>query len=359
MHKSLIYVFFILLMACGSKTQKIKPDVESISESVYASGLLKSKNQYSAFAQANGIIREVFVTEGDSVSIGTPLLAIANQSQKLNKENAELAAGYADFVANEGKLNEARSLIEVNASKLKLDSALYFRQKLLWKQGIGTLVELEQRELAYKSSKSVYQSSLIKYNDLKRQLSFNSAQARKNLSIASNLEQDFIVRSEINGRVYSLSKEKGEMVTSQTPLAIIGDGSHFILEMKIDEFDIVKIKKGLKVLVTLESYKGRVYEARISKINPILNERSKTLDVEAEFITVPPVLYPNISFEANIIIQAKDNVLLIPREYLVNDSFVMKADGKKIPVITGLKDYQKIEIISGLNKGDEIIKPKE
>ena len=229
----------------------------------------------------------------------------------------------------------------------------------MWQQQIGTKVELEQRELAYQNSKNAYYSSVVRYNDLKRQLNFSSSQSKKNLLIADKLQSDYVLKSEINGIIYSLTKSKGEIVGAQTPIAIIGDAGKFILEMQVDEYDILKIKKGLTVLVTLESYKGKVFEALVTKINPLMNERSKTFLVEAEFVKQPEILYPNISFEANIVINSKEKAILIPRDYLLNDSFVVKPNGDKIAVKTGLKDYQKIEIISGINAEDELVKPKE
>ena len=126
--------------------------------------------------------------------------------------------------------------------------------------------------------------------------------------------------------------------------------------MQVDEYDIMKIKKGLPVLITLDSYKKEVFNAVITKVNPLMNERSKTFLVEAEFVSQPNILYPNITFEASIIINTKKNAILIPRNYLLNDSIVMKANGEKIIVKTGLKDFQKIEILSGLKETDEISK---
>jgi multidrug resistance efflux pump len=293
------------------------------------------------------------------VKIGTPILSISNEAQKLNKENAELAAAFSDINANQGKLNDAQLAVDLAKNKMKVDSALFFRQKNLWQQQIGTKVELEQRELAYQNSKNAYYSSVVRYNDLKRQLNFSSSQSKKNLLIADKLQSDYVLKSEINGIIYSLTKSKGEIVGAQTPIAIIGDAGKFILEMQVDEYDILKIKKGLTVLVTLESYKGKVFEALVTKINPLMNERSKTFLVEAEFVKQPEILYPNISFEANIVINSKEKAILIPRDYLLNDSFVVKPNGDKIAVKTGLKDYQKIEIISGINAEDELVKPKE
>src|SRR5690606_8394377 len=96
----------------------------------------------------------------------------------------------------------------------------------------------------------------------------------------------------------------------------------------------------------------------VSKIFPIMNERSKTFLVEATFIESPKALYPNITFEANIIIQSKQEVLLIPRNYVIGDSTVIKSNGDTILIKTGLKDYQNIEVLFGLTADDKIIKPK-
>jgi multidrug efflux pump subunit AcrA (membrane-fusion protein) len=138
---------------------------------------------------------------------------------------------------------------------------------------------------------------------------------------------------------------------------VIGDAKKFILEMKVDEYDILKIKKEQSVKVMMDSYKGKVFEARVTKIYPIMNERNKTFIVEAEFINQPEVLYPNISFEANIVLATKTKAILIPRNYILNDSIVIKSNGDKVLVKTGLKDYQKIEILSGITAADELIDP--
>jgi HlyD family secretion protein len=357
-----IIVFFTgtIFFSCKSKVESTKPTIESISESIYASGIIKSKNQYEAYATVNGVIENLFVTEGDTVKKGTPILSIYNDTQELNKENAQLSASFSDFNANQGRLNEASSVIAFSRNKMKSDSTLFSRQTDLWQQQVGTKVELEQRELAYQNSKNTYLSSIVKYNDLKRQLDFTSLQSQKNLQISTRLQGDYTLKSEIDGIVYSLTKEKGEIVGLQTALAVIGDAHRFFLEMQVDEYDILKIKKDLSVLVTMDSYKGKVFEAKVVKIYPIMNERSKTFLVEAEFLQPPTTLYPNITFEANIVLQSKQKVLLIPRNFMLNDSTVIKKDGKKKVIVkTGLKDYKKIEIISGITAEDELIKPTE
>lgn len=357
MYKLFLAFIILYFVSCKSKKEKIKPTVNNISESVYASGIIKSKNQYQAYATVNGIIQTIFVSEGDTVNIGTPLLSISNETQKLIKENAELAEKFTNINANQGKINEAKLVVELSKNKMKNDSALYFRQKKLWDQQIGSKVELEQKELVYQNSKTSYYSSVVKYEDLIRQLNFTFEQSKKNLEISSKQESDFTLKSEIKGVVYNLLKSKGEVVGLQTPLAVIGANKQFILEMQVDEYDIFKIKNEMLVLVSLDSYKGKVFEAKVTKIYPIMNERSKTFLVEAEFTQAPQTLYPNITFEANIVLQSKKNVIIIPRNYLLNDSIVLKANGDKVVVKTGLKNYQHIEILAGISANDELLKP--
>lgn len=355
----ILFLSSILLFSCKTEIEKIKPFQGPISESIYAAGFIKSKNQYQVFSTVNGIIDQVYVAEGDTVKKGSLLLSISNETQRLNKENAELAAQFYDLNANQGKLTEAKQSIDLARYKMANDSILYSRQAELWQQQIGTKVELEQRELAFQNSKSAYLSTIVRYEDLKRQLDFSSLQTKKNLLISSKLQSDYILRSEMDGIVYSFTKTKGELVSQQTALAIIGDAKNFTLEMQVDEYDIFKIKKGLIVLVTMDSYKDQVFEAILTKVNPLMNELSKTFLVEAEFIQPPPLLYPNITFEANIVIQSKEQAILIPRNYLLNDSAVIKVSGDTVRVRTGLKDYKKIEILSGLEAEDELIKPNE
>jgi RND family efflux transporter MFP subunit len=216
-------------------------------------------------------------------------------------------------------------------------------------------VELEQKELAYKSSKNGLSNAFIRYNDLKRQINFSAKQAQNNLALSSKSTSDFEIRSDIDGRVYSVLIEKGDLVGPQVPLAVLGSGDSFILEMQVDEYDIAKVNLNMRVLVTMDSYKGQVFEAKVTKINPLMNERSKTFKVEAEFTEAPKRIFPNTSFEANIVLESKKKVLTIPRTYLLKGDSVLLANGTKRKVKIGLRDFEFVEILSGLKPEDELV----
>ena len=358
MKKLLIYISAsLILFACGKKPESTLPTIETITESVYASGSVESIDQYQVFASVNGIISSVNVAEGDDVDAKTKLFSIFNESSRINRENAELNAEFSDINSNNSKLNDLKLAIELAKNKMLNDSISFSRQKILYSKEAISTSQLEQSELVYQSSKTNYLSNQLKYIDLKKQLNLTDKQSKNNVKLTQELENDFFITSDIKGRVYSILKKKGEMVNTQTPLAIIGDAKAFKIVMEVDEYDIIKIKKGLKIVVSLDSYKGQTFEAVVSKIDPIMNERSKTFTIEAAFINQPPVLYPNLTLEANIVIKTKPNILTIPRKYLINDQYVVLENGEKKYIKIGLKDYEKVEVISGIDKTDKIIIP--
>lgn len=345
------------MLSCKKEQEKGHATIENISESVYASGIIKSKNQYQVFSTVNGLIEKKWVSEGDFVKKGAPLFVIFNEASKLNSENAQLAVNFANVNNQADKLNELELSISTANNKLQSDSLSLLRQKNLWAQDIGTKVQLEQMELSYKNAISTYQAAIYRYNELKKQLVFTSSQSKKSLSISKNVEKDYTVRSQMDGRVYSVLKEQGEMVNAQSPLLVIGDAKNFLIELQVDEADIARIKIGQKVLMTLDSYKGVIFEAKVDKINPSMNDKSRTFMVESSFVNNTATLYPNLTTEANIIIETKENALTILRSYLIADSFVLLANQEKRKVEVGLKDYQKVEILSGISANDVLLKP--
>lgn len=353
----LSYLFSAL--SCGSDTTTtVKPQVQSITESVYASGVVKALDQYEAYSLANGPIQAFFVEEGDTVKAGQPILQIFNESEKLRRENAELARQFADQQANQNRIRDLELAIQLAKNKLQTDSLNWVRTKNLQAQGIGTQVDLEQKELTFQNSKTSYESAIFRLQDLKREITFNAQSASKNLRISEVMEGEYLLKSKIDGVVFSLPRQIGEMVNPQVPLATIGRAGDFILELQVDEYDIARLKPGQKVLVFMDSFKEQTLEAQVTRIIPIMDSKSKTFTVEAKFTKYPPLLFPNLTLEANILIQSKERSLIIPRNYLINESKVLNSSGDTILVKVGIKNYQFAEILEGISADTELILPQ-
>lgn len=354
-----VILFFLLasLVSCSSKEETLVVATGPVTESVYAAGVVKATGQYEVYPATGGIIEKVLVKAGDYVKKGDPLMVITHETASLNSENARLNAMYNSFSSSTGRLAQLQVAIETARLRKDNDSSLFQRQYYLWEKGIGSGNELDQRQLAAQNSRKAYEKAQLEYRELERQVRFTEKQSRRNADISTSMERDYIVKSACDGRVYNILKEKGEMASPQYPVATIGHAGDFELELQVDENDVVGLKPRQKVLITFESYRSQVFEGYIRSIDPIMNERSRSFKVLAGLVTSPPLLYPNLTLDANIILQQKRSALLVPRSWLIADSMVLLPHNRQKTVVTGLRDYQMVEIVSGLNAGDIIVKP--
>ena len=359
MKQVFLCVSLVFFFSCNNKRECITPIVQGITESVYASGIVKSFNQYEVFSTVNGIIQKVHVREGDIVKKGDPLATLQSETSRLDIESAKISSAFSSVSSNLDKLHELNLTIGLAREKMQLDSVLLQRQRNLWLNDIGTRNELEQRELTWKNSVKAYQSALVAYQQLKKQIDYSARQSENRLQASKAVADEYVIKARQNGRIYSLLKEEGELVNVQTPIAVVGDAYQFILDLQVDEYDIGKIKIGQQVVLSLDSYKGQTFEAVIQKIEPIMNNQSRSFTVEASFITKPDNLYPNLNVEANIVTNFKQNALTVPRAYLLDEEYVVLRNGEKRKVRVGLKDYERVEITEGLSKNDIIQKTNQ
>lgn len=347
----------LFLFSCGGKNETTYPTIESITHSVYATGVIKSKGQYEVYAKVPGIIEEIKIQEGQMIKKDQPLIRLSDASQKLNYENAQIFANYSSLKSNTEKIHQAQNELDVAQLKMENELSLLERQKKLWAQEIGTKNELDQRELNYKNAATNFTLNKLRLDDLKKQLDFQTKQSEKNVAISSVNMNDYTIKSQVNGKVFKINKKLGELATTQSALAVIGSAEDYYIELQVDEYDINKIKLGQKVVLNMDSHKGFVFEAIVEKIYPIMNEQSKSFKLDAVFTKLPEHLFPNLSAVANIVIEVKPNAITIPRAYLIEDTYVLLANKEKRKVTTGLKDYEKVEVLNGITTKDQLVKP--
>ena len=354
-------IFFIvfIVISCGSGNEGITPQKRTLIESVYASALVQPDSLYEVYASVAGILDVQFVEEGDVISNGRPLFQIFNKTPELNKDNAKLNLQKAreDYDGSAAILGGLEKEIQTATLKFKNDSVNYMRQKRLWEQKIGSESQFDNIKLNYESSANALQVLQNRYSRTKGELQNRVQQAKNTYESALTNTGDFTIRSKIDGRVYAIYKNEGELVTAQQPLASIGSSDVFILELLVDEVDIVKLKLKQPVLITLDAYSDEVFEAQVAKIYPKKDERTQTFKIEAVFDQAPNVLYPGLAGEANILVSEKENVLTIPLEYLIDGNSVQTDDGLKA-IEVGNKNLSEVEILSGIDEQTRIYKPE-
>lgn len=348
-----------ILVACTGGGDRTTPQPGPITEAVYASGMVKAAGQYNAFAGTSGILTGVLVNEGDSVKAGQPLFLIDDRAAALGERNAELALELSARNARERSplLRERELAVDLARDRLINDSLLFARQQALWDQRIGSRSEYEQRELAYLAARTAHQNARAALEETRTRLSTELEMARVNLEKSRTGLGDLTVRSLLDGIVFDILIEPGELVSPQSPLAVVGRATDFILELQVDEQDIARVREGQRVLLSMDSHPGETITARVTRIHPILDRRSRTFTVEAVFIDPPEPLYPHLTVEANIVVAYKPDALTIPSDHLVDDRYVINAAGERVEVVTGLRDLRRTEILTGIDSGTVILRP--
>jgi len=353
-----LILIIAVFCSCSDKNDFVYPEKRNLVESVYSSVVIQPDSLYQSYAVVAGILDNNLIEEGDIVSKDQAIIQIINSAPKLNTQNAKLALELAKENYNGSAAILSGIKDEIDAANLKYqnDSINYFRQKNLWDQNIGSKTEYDSRKLAYELSLNNINLLRSRYNRTKNELNTAVQQAQNNYSTSLIATKDYTVKSKINGKVYALYKNAGEIVTTMEPLASIGSEKEFIIEMLVDEIDIVKIGKKQEVIINLDAYSEKVFTGKVTKILPKKDERNQTFKVEALFDEAPDVLYPGLSGEANIIIAKRENVLTIPKEYLIEANKVMTNDGI-VEVVVGVQNLEFVEIISGISEETKISKP--
>ncbi|WP_299336432.1 efflux RND transporter periplasmic adaptor subunit [uncultured Psychroserpens sp.] len=354
-----ICILLLVVLSCSKTQDKIQPSEMALTESVYSSVTIQPDSLYQVYAIVAGILDQNLLEEGAIVVKDQPIMEIINSTPKLNSQNAKLALQLAkdNYNGSSAVLESIRDEIEAAKLNCRNDSINYFRQKKLWEQQIGSKATYDNKKLSYQLSQNKLKLLQSKYNRTYNELKTAVGQAQNNYESTLINTKDFTVKSKMNGKVYALYKEPGEIINTQEPLASIGSASSFVIEMLVDEVDIVQIEIKQEVLINLDAYRDRIFKGEVSKIYPKKDERNQTFKVEATFHNPPDVLYPGLSGEANIIIAKKDHALTIPKDYIIDSDKVKTVDGIQ-QITIGLQNMEYVEVRSGITKDTYIYKPE-
>jgi HlyD family secretion protein len=123
------------------------------------------------------------------------------------------------------------------------------------------------------------------------------------------------------------------------------------------------VKEGLPARVTLDPYRGRVWQGVLTRVSPVVNdlkEQNRTLEVEVEMKPDPsaPQPKPGTSADVEIVLDQREGVLRVPSNAVIESKRVLVLEnGKAVakPVKIGLKNWDWSEITDGLQEGDAVI----
>ena len=302
-----------------------------------ASGYVVAQRKASVSSKGTGVLVYLGVVEGDKVKEGQIIARLDDR----------------DIVA---QLDQAKSNYQLYKAQLNEIENNYNREKELFGRGLSSQQALDQAEANYKT--------LLANIDI----------AQAGIRVAEVALENMIIRAPFNGTVLTKNAEVGEIVapfgastTSRAAVVTIADMTSLMVETDVSESNIEKIKQDLDCEIVLDAYPDKSYQGYVFKIVPTADRSKATVLVKVGFKNYDSRVLPEMSAKVSFLSETKGEeenqlpVITIPL------SAVDELNGKKIVyIVKDDKAFQKeistgrllgsyVEIISGLNEGDEII----
>lgn len=359
MNKMLLAV--ILLISCGKNQTTTKARKMPLTEAVYASGYVEPKNAFKLYSMADGYIDKIVKYEGNEVEPNEAIMLINSEtaSARLNASKDQLQLAEIKKSENSPYLNDLQHTLRNIQLKYQLDSLQLKRFAELLKRDAISQADYDKMKLQSESSRNDFLSFKEKYRLAKMQSNAEYSQANAN-KVQAKLDLSYYkVSAPVKSVIFELYKQTGELVRKGEPLAYLGSGNHWVVELTIDEEDISKVKLDQKVVIASDALKGVTLTGKVVKIYPYERKSDQTFRVDAVFDSQHNNIWAGMSVEANIIIKEIESAFVLPASLLMNDS-VWVANGsnkEKRAVKTGARNFEWVEILDGISENDEIVKP--
>ena len=344
---------------------------------VVATGKIEPLSKVEVKSKASGIVKKLFVDYGDRVKQGQVLADL----DKVQLEAAVRAAS-ANLQAAEAALQSAKATLERNKVDaegpdvpfLKLNME---RAEQMYKDGVmsKSLVEDAEKnyQLALNKQVSAQRNLLVSQAEIAK-CEAQVAQAKASLENAQEDLRNSTIISPIDGLVLSRDVNVGDAVSSilvlgsqATLIMTLGDVSEVYVQGKVDEGDIGKVYLDQPARIVVESFKDKKFTGKVTKISPLGKEKDNvtTFEVRVSISNPGGELKANMSANAEILLEEKKNVLMIPEAALIYDKDrkasveipnPKEENGKKkLSVKLGISNGVKTEILAGLNEKQQVI----
>lgn len=288
-----------------------------------------------------GRVMDVMVELGDQVKSGQPL-ALIDSIELGQKKSAFLQALTARDV----------------------DYRNFIREKNLFEQRISS-------EKEYLDAKGTYEKSLASYRaayEALRLIGLSEAQLKAiNWSERQGSKQlsYFPLVAPQAGTVIERPITRGELVTSKDNAFTIADLSTVWILLDIYEQHMAAAKVGSYADIIVDAYKGETFRGKLVYVGYVLKPDTRTVDARVEIANPDRRLRPGMFARATLTLPSTDEgqmVIVVPREAIqqVDEkrvAFIEDRPGRYTvrQVITGRESGSDVEILSGVNEGEQIV----
>ncbi len=327
----------------GNDVRTVEVERGAIVDKALAVGQIEPEVEISVKSKISGVVSQEFAEVGQFVRAGAPLLEIKPTPTPL-------------------ELVETRRQLELRQLELENQRRELARQRSLVEQGLISQDQYETAERAYGEA----------------ELNLKLAEERLALLEEGRVQMadqniDAIIKSPIDGFILEKNVEIGDPVVPLNPyqegtvLITMAEMSSLIFRGTVDEIDVGRLREGMPVEIKVGALPNAKVTGTLSKISL----KARTEDNATVFpveISLDPtdgvVLRAGYSAQADIIIDRRDDVLMIP-ERLISISgdtarvTVLLDDGtqEERVIETGLSDAINIEVVAGLQAGEAVVEP--
>jgi HlyD family secretion protein len=352
---------------------------DTMVRSVVATGKVEPISKVEIKSKANGIIERLHVDVGDIVKAGDVLA-------ELDKENlqARVREASANVQVAEAALLGARAQLDKNRVEAEGPDVEFARRAAKRAEDLAAQKLVPQSELD--GAQSAYEQAMNRQKAAKSQLLVSQAkvseagaqvaQARANLERAEEELRNATIRAPIAGMVLTRDVEMGSPVSSilnlgaaATLVMTLGDIKEVFVRGKVDEADIGQVKFEQPARISVETFKDRKFDGRVTLISPMGAEKDNvtTFEVKVSIDNPGNELKANMTANAEIILEERPNSLIVPEAALSYDAqrqaFVDLFDPneptsrRKVPVKVGISNGTRAQVLEGVKKGDRVILP--
>jgi membrane fusion protein (multidrug efflux system) len=297
--------------------KSLRPYVDTI-------GTLKPFEEVIISSEVDGIVKNLRVSEGSPVSKGMTLVEINETDYRLEVNRAEAALRQA----------------EASLANAKLE---YERKAALYKEELVTKQQFDD----------ISARQALAEGEMDR--------ARASLSLAKEKLVKTKIYSPLQGAVREKKVTTGDYVKNGSQLLWIVKADPIKLQFTVPEKEVGKLRKGQDVMFKVDSFPDFEFKGRVNAIYPSLEERTRTLQVEALVPNHDAKLKPGLFAKVTLYTGQTRDIIVAPiTAVLYEDSRVklFVADGdraKERPVKIGSKYGEFVEILEGLQKGETVV----
>lgn len=352
-----------------------KGPIEEIVTAVSA-GTVKSRWESVLSAEALGRVSEVRAREGDAVRKGTVLAVLSDPELA-----RQIDAAAADVAQAANLLEQAKARRVEAARRFAADSARAAanlakakedrrRAEELFRGGYLAKAEMDQAETALANAEAdarVAALGEVNVAAIDREIDSIESRiegARATAAALAERRRKLTVAAPFDGIVTRKTVEIGETKQPGSPLFVLEDPRTITVEAPIDESESAKVRVGQKVRLYPDSYLGETFAGEVSEVKPTIEaskEVSRANTIKVTPLSPPRPLRLGMSVDVEVLTGRKEDALQVPSAAVMEreaKKFIYVVVGGKAvrrDVTTGISNWDRTEIASGLSPGDAVV----